>query len=72
MRLGKLAFAFALTMASLGLGGCAVTDVEAAWQQTHFSRAPDFAEFSRGMESTIKGWFPGIRQIPAAYADKVN
>jgi hypothetical protein len=64
--------ALAGTIILAGLGGCAVTDVEAAWQSTHFARSPDIAEWSRGMEQTVKGWFPGIRTIPEVYASRVN
>lgn len=72
MSLRMMAASALLALTLLSTGGCAVTEVEAAWQQTHFSRSPDLADFSRKMEGMVKDWFPGIRQIPPAYADKVS
>jgi hypothetical protein len=64
--------ALAGTIILAGLGGCAVTDVEAAWQSTHFSRSPGIADWSRGMEQTVKGWLPGVGAVPEIYASRVN
>lgn len=72
MRLRSFGLVLAIGLGLAGVNGCAVGEVEEAWQRTHQSRSPDIAQWSGGVEAKVKGWLPGIHTLPAGYAEKMN